>query len=169
MLGGHISGLAQDISVGGVNFSDDSGPGVLEYMPWNNHYHHNYRQAQGNQKVLSFDGGSLEKGYMGSGGSGIEGDGMARISAPGKCRLMREGDEDKEWHMCTKEELFRLVRGTRLIWLPGEMVSCRYTPPNSNYEIFISLYQISCCVESPAIKNIFHMGNMANEWTLEIS
>lgn len=44
-----------------------------------------------------------------------------------------------------KEELFRLVRGTRLILLPGEMVSCRYTPLNSNYENFISLYQISYC------------------------
>ena len=32
MLGGHTSRLARDISVGGVNFSDDSGPGVLEYV-----------------------------------------------------------------------------------------------------------------------------------------
>ena len=45
--------------------------------------------------------------------------------------------------MCTKEELLRLVRGTKLIWLPGEMVSCRYTLLNSNYGNFISLHQIS--------------------------
>ncbi|KAF8418831.1 beta-lactamase/transpeptidase-like protein [Tirmania nivea] len=126
MLGGHTSGLARDISVCGVNFSDDSGPGVLEYMSWNNYYHQNYSKAQGNQKVLSFDFETTGKRYMERGRNGNEGDGMARISAPGKCRLTREGDEDKEWHMCTKEELFKLVRGTRLIWLPGEMVSCRW-------------------------------------------
>ena len=120
MLGGHTSGLARDISVDGVNFSDDPGPGVLEYMSWDSyhHHHHNYPQAQGNQKVLNLDFRIMEKQrYMGRGENGNGGDSMAKISAPGKCRLVREGDEDKEWHICTKEELLRLVRGARLIFL----------------------------------------------------
>ncbi|KAF8458357.1 hypothetical protein BGX38DRAFT_560238 [Terfezia claveryi] len=110
MLGGHTSGLARDISVSRVTFSDDSGTVVLEYMPWKNLYHYKYPQGQGNPKVLSFDFDTMEKEYMGRGGSGNGGDGMARISVPGKCRHMREGDENNEWHMCTKEELFRLVK-----------------------------------------------------------
>lgn len=134
MLGGHTSGLPKDVSVFGVDF-DQGGyggkRGTLEYMPGTGKVGSESVMARkqflqggawGGQSILKAN----RAGYMG----GVERDGTARISAPGKCRLMRKGkgDADGEWHQCTKEELFELVKGTRLIWLPGEMVSCRYTP-----------------------------------------
>lgn len=161
MLGGHTSGLARDISAGRVTFSDDSGTVVLEYMPWNNPYHSKYPQGQGNPKVLSFDFDSMEKEYMGSGGTGNGEDGTARISVPGKCRHMREGDENNEWHMCTKEELFRLVRETRLIWLPGEMVS--YS--NTGFDVLgWALQNFASSLENRTEKTeeSYHLRNLLN-------
>lgn len=117
MLGGHTAGLARDISVMGLDFDKK---GILKFSSGDSDGGYSppgFGLPQGNEQILN----------SGTGGLGSKNNGIVRISAPGKCRLTRRDDGDEDWHQCTKDELFELVKMRRLIWQPGEMVSCRYT------------------------------------------
>ncbi|KAF8476862.1 beta-lactamase/transpeptidase-like protein [Kalaharituber pfeilii] len=114
MLGGHTSGLARDVSVGGVNFSVASDEGIIEYQASSN---------AASRVSITQDIHYLFPHYASSPSGTGDNSGRARIAAPGKCRIVRRHDTDPQWHQCTRQELFELIKQTRLVWRPGEMVS----------------------------------------------